>query len=114
MTVSIETPEKIGGTIEFRLCDVMTKGRDLHQSCFDKHVLLFTDNRERSHRVKSHESLVNIDVELPVGLTCEHCVLQWTFVQGKNLKNQMQQAHPRSRYKVYIILSKARLFSYVR
>ena len=113
MTVTIETPEKIGGTIEFRLCDVTTKGRDLHQSCFDKHVLLFTDNREKSHRVKSHENLVDIDVELPVGLTCQHCVLQWTFVQGKNLTNQIQQPHSPF-YKVYTNSIKALLFTHVR
>lgn len=82
--VTIENPEKVGGYIEFRLCDVTTKGRDLQQSCFDKHVLLFSDNKEKRQRVKSHETFVDAYVELPVGLTCKQCVLQWSFVQGKN------------------------------
>ncbi|XP_062610543.1 nuclear receptor coactivator 6-like [Saccostrea cucullata] len=81
---TIENPERIGGEIEFKLCDVTEKGQDLHQSCFDEHVLLFADTKKTSHRVKSHEGFLDAHVQLPAGLVCQHCVLQLTFIQDNN------------------------------
>eukprot|EP00656_Telonema_subtile_P038515 TRINITY_DN434_c0_g1_i1.p1 TRINITY_DN434_c0_g1~~TRINITY_DN434_c0_g1_i1.p1 ORF type:complete len:890 (-),score=196.15 TRINITY_DN434_c0_g1_i1:81-2750(-) len=83
------------GHFEFRLC---TNPSDLTQTCFDQHVLTRTANSgtpspldtrrpERWYlppRTNGGNGNYLMEFKLPDGVSCEHCVLQWTYITANS------------------------------
>ena len=83
MTAKITANHK--GYFEFRLCaDKQSMDELANQECFDKHVLQFDDGSTRFH-IDSATGFKDVLVKLPDGVTCQYCVLQWTYTAGRNL-----------------------------
>ncbi|WAR14812.1 hypothetical protein MAR_004917 [Mya arenaria] len=70
------------GFYEFRLCAEQKES----QACFDRHLLTIVghegDSDSTSVNVPTTQGLNVFHVQLPVGVTCDYCTLQWRFRQG--------------------------------
>ncbi|XP_060555856.1 uncharacterized protein LOC132716571 [Ruditapes philippinarum] len=64
------------GFYEFRLCD---EDSNQTQACLDKHLLTITDTGKTYMEVPPTQGLIIIHVQLPAGVTCNYCLLQWRF-----------------------------------
>jgi len=81
--VDIDISANHWGYFVLNICPVDGKNGDPTQECFDKHPLMLTDNPS------SYKFNVPLDspkitrfqykVNLPYGLTCSQCVVQWTY-----------------------------------
>lgn len=73
------------GFYEFRLCD---EGLET-QACFDKHLLTIVDHdggqNSTQMPVPQAQGLNIIHVQLPVGVQCNFCTLQWRFRKGRDV-----------------------------
>lgn len=67
------------GFYEFRLCDNGTYTPT--QECLDENLLFIEDSNDYKMPVPG-QGLNRIQVQLPAGLTCSHCLLQWRFKKG--------------------------------
>ena len=45
---------------------------------------MLTPNGSDKHTIESHLGNHDVTFRLPAGVTCKHCVLQWTYVAGKD------------------------------
>ena len=72
-----------GGYFLFYLCEANDRPETLE--CFDRNFLMITEGRfqgdEYSYSVQ-RAGIVHLTLEIPEGLACDHCVLQWTYVTG--------------------------------
>jgi len=79
--VELTAPHK--GYFEVRVCPLTDKTKPATQKCLDKNVLKMKKGGTRYNAgsvVQIHEFYAN----LPDGLSCEHCVLQWKYRAGNN------------------------------
>ncbi|GBP08963.1 hypothetical protein EVAR_78326_1 [Eumeta japonica] len=67
------------GYWEFKICP---DPQDNGQECFDNYVLELEEGGTKYYPVGSATYVLNY--RLPVGLECEHCVLQWRYTAGNN------------------------------
>jgi len=76
--------------------------KKVEQECFDQNILLVYNNNvevisnEKTQSLKNsmnqfryflptkNNSLFNVTAQLPPGLTCKYCVLQWKYHAGNN------------------------------
>ncbi|KAG8199106.1 hypothetical protein JTE90_016243 [Oedothorax gibbosus] len=74
------------GYFEFRLCPNKSPKKEVSQDCLDRNLLtILNSTSTRYHDVGNHGSTrVQLALQLPPGLTCKHCVFQWTYVAGNN------------------------------
>lgn len=86
------------GFYEFRLCD---EGLET-QACFDKYLLTIVDHDTGTNSsripVPATQGLNIIHLQLPVGVTCDFCTLQWRFRKGK-----LMHMYPHLRVRVHCI-----------
>ena len=59
---------------------------DATQECLDRHLLMIVDVNSTQYRdIAKHASeMINLRVQLPVNLACQHCVFQWKYTTGNN------------------------------
>ncbi|XP_071522308.1 uncharacterized protein [Panulirus ornatus] len=73
------------GWFEFRLCPNNEPGSFVRQKCLNKHVLsLVHQPGTRYYLKQSQTGLFRIPLQLPPGLTCSQCVVQWHYTTGNN------------------------------
>lgn len=71
------------GHVAFALCP-LRHSKELETSeCFARYPLQFEDG-SYNFKLKSGSGDHHMLAYLPEGLTCEHCVLQWTYTAGNN------------------------------
>ena len=70
------------GFIFFELCnlDEFTKESE---ECFIKYRLKFADGSDKFY-IGTTTGWIDSVIVLPSGLSCEHCVLRWTYTTGNN------------------------------
>ena len=77
-----------GGFFEFRLCADKKNANELStDECFNKNLLEFEDGTTRYILGSSPGSSigpVNFRLRLPVGVSCQYCVLQWWWKTASN------------------------------
>ena len=83
--VTVDVTANHRGYFRFRLCPQTRPGAPAPESCFynNNNLLQLSQGGTKFHikpGTGSHSTLVR----LPAGLSCEHCVLQWTYVAGNN------------------------------
>ena len=71
------------GFYEFRLCD---EESNQTQACLDKYLLTIKDTGKTYMEVPQTQGLVIIHVQLPPGVTCDFCLLQWRFRKGSMIQ----------------------------
>jgi len=103
--VVVELTAAHGGYFEFRICPVKNHPatnsnstslvpRDPSPDCLDRNVLQLLSGSSRDsggtrsstrYRVGLRAARMHaVDVQLPPGLQCEHCLFQWKYHTGKN------------------------------
>lgn len=70
------------GFFFFNLCN-LDKHIKESEACFAEHSLKVVGGNERFYLNSRLEGYYNTTLQLPAGLTCKHCVLQWTYNTGK-------------------------------
>jgi len=123
VSVVIELTAAHGGYFEFRVCPVKDHPaanitetpvpRDPSPDCLDRNVLPLLGGRSRDsgrtrssgrYRVGLMASRMHaVDVQLPSGLQCDHCLFQWKYHTGKTPRrwrsqvNEKQETHQEMR-----------------
>lgn len=75
------------GYFEFRLCPHNDPTVPVTQRCLDKHLLSIEEGsiKHRKMRFYPKEELgptYNLSLEIPLGMICTQCVLQWRYHTG--------------------------------
>lgn len=78
-TVRITANHK--GYFEFRICPKQSAEELVTQECLNQIQLQFHDGSTKFYIEPESKDYYPI-IKLPSGLTCEHCVLQWSWRAG--------------------------------
>lgn len=81
ITVNISSNHK--GYFEFRLCPKSSAAELVTQDCLDRNLLKMADGTTRFYLQSDLSIPYYPRVQLPTGLTCDNCVLQWWYRTGK-------------------------------
>ncbi|XP_038222659.1 uncharacterized protein LOC119840219 [Zerene cesonia] len=80
---SVEITAYHKGHWEFKICPDPTN--ELDQACFDKYPLEMESGGKNYY--PPGVGTFTVRYRLPIGLSCEHCILQWRYVAGNNWGN---------------------------
>ena len=70
------------GYFEFRLCPKSSAEELVTQECLDQNLLELEDGSTR-YPILSEAAVDYFPViQLPAGITCDHCVIQWWYTTG--------------------------------
>lgn len=82
--MSVELTASHMGVFEFRLCAKNSTNELVTQDCLNQNLLRLADGSTRYQVPDFTARWYDIVVKLPYGLTCNSCVVQWTYTTGKN------------------------------
>ena len=86
MDVKVELTTTHLGYFMFRLCPETSDEREVSQECLDQHVLRILSNGSDTDKyyiqMEKSSSIYSLPLRLPPDLTCDRCVLQWTYTTG--------------------------------
>ncbi|XP_072045962.1 uncharacterized protein [Amphiura filiformis] len=71
------------GWIEFRLCARDSRDTKLTHACLDEHLLKNIKSETRFN-IGSQKGKIKFQIQLPAGVTCKHCVIQWKYNTGND------------------------------
>jgi hypothetical protein len=83
--VIVELTATHRGYFEFRLCplDGLENGKDASWDCLNSYQLNIRGSNNKQYIVDDSLPMKHqMTVELPDGLECQHCVLQWKYNTG--------------------------------
>lgn len=91
INIVIEVTSSMGGYFEFRICPHNNVNTRVSQDCLNKHSMrVFSKDRSTSYGKRYHTGIsaglagiVELALEIPEGLECVQCVLQWKWHGGK-------------------------------
>ena len=86
--LEVELTANHKGRFTFKLCPVRGGRQEATQKCLDKHPLTQLDGEEE-FPILEHKNkfLLRRKARLPQGLTCQRCVLQWTWTSANSWGN---------------------------
>ncbi|XP_043285780.1 uncharacterized protein [Venturia canescens] len=67
------------GFFDFALCPLNTTTELETEKCFGEHRLKLADGEDRLEVANSAQKFFGVELRLPRGLTCQHCVLRWQY-----------------------------------
>lgn len=70
------------GYFYFRLCNLDAEKES--EACFDRYKIKIADNTDIYTLPSTEAKDYTLSIKLPANLTCNRCVLQWTYVAGNN------------------------------
>ncbi|KAG8228464.1 hypothetical protein J437_LFUL009329, partial [Ladona fulva] len=86
ITVKINITTSHRGFFEYRLCPMNgiegQPGTPVEQTCLDNHLLPLENGTTRWYLNTNKAGQYTMDVQLPKGITCDHCVMQWFWRTG--------------------------------
>ncbi|KAH8292156.1 hypothetical protein KR054_006449 [Drosophila jambulina] len=82
ITVGVKITTNHLGYFQFHLCNLDVFGGE-SEECFNQHRLRFADGSDTLH-IGTQRDDMDVTVILPDGVTCNHCVLRWTYVGANN------------------------------
>lgn len=71
------------GFFEFRICPNNNVSSPVSQACLDQHLLVLSDGKTQYTEVTATGRYL-LEAQLPQGLTCSQCVIQWKWHTGNN------------------------------
>lgn len=74
--VNVRLTKNHKGYFFFKICKIGSAGET--EECFDQNLVQFEDGSLK-HPVPEDVNIFTPNIRLPAGLTCDHCVLQWTY-----------------------------------
>ena len=90
--VTIEITNNNLGYFEFRLCPKKSADELTTQECLDQNLLSLEDDTTRYPITSFGTGFYNIKVQLPAGITCSNCVLQW-YYRGSTRPEPAQETY---------------------
>lgn len=78
VTIDLRHLNNPGGTFRFSLCETNDTTIVSHD-CFRKHELSWHDTKIIRIPAPTDVGLATYTLQLPAGVTCQYCVLQWKF-----------------------------------
>ncbi|KAK3599706.1 hypothetical protein CHS0354_037179 [Potamilus streckersoni] len=72
------------GYFIFKMCPHNNPKTNASQHCFDQYPLQLVDGGYKYDITNNDAHTHNILLNLPQGLTCTQCILQWTYIAGNN------------------------------
>lgn len=80
MQVQIQIDANHKGFFQFKVCNLDIFKTE-SEECYEN-VLLTLPSGETKYYLEYHLGKHDVTLKLPSGLTCKHCVLQWTYTTG--------------------------------
>lgn len=84
MPVTVKITANHIGNFFFSICNMDLEPES--DACFDRYPLRLTNGADRHPIPIAVLGMFNVQLRLPAGLTCKHCILQWVYVTGKCIK----------------------------
>ena len=84
---TIEVTANHMGYFTFKICPNNDLTKDPTQDCFDQpeHLLKVLPGLTDTYQLpSSNTGNYDVRLQLPAGLECEQCILQWTYTAGNN------------------------------
>ncbi|CAF3167504.1 unnamed protein product [Rotaria sp. Silwood2] len=75
------------GYFEFHLCNVdTTPNSDATQDCLDRRILKLANSDLTKYSITGAigNSQIIVNLQLPAGVSCQHCVFQWKYTAGNS------------------------------
>ena len=90
ITVKVVLTVNHKGYFDFRLCPHNNVHVPVRQECLDKFVLPIQEGTSKYQRLRFYPRKIdgpnfNLTLEIPRGMMCSQCVLQWRYRTGNNL-----------------------------
>merc|ERR1712059_34621 len=83
--VAVEITTSHKGHFTYRLCLNDNVDQDPKQDCFDSYVLTVNSGSSTELPITTWDlGYWNTTVQLPTEVTCDQCILQWTYTAGNN------------------------------
>merc|ERR1712168_10883 len=82
--IAVDVTNNQLGYFEFRLCPNNNINQDPDQSCFEQYLLQTDSGSTRFPLTDNRRGYWNTSVELPMGVVCEQCILQWTYTSAND------------------------------
>ncbi|CAG5133342.1 unnamed protein product, partial [Candidula unifasciata] len=83
LTVVMETSSSLFGHFEFRLCNISHNMETPSQNCFDQTQLTILESElGTEYQIGSRQGIHVLNLRLPTGVVCSHCIVQWTHKTG--------------------------------
>lgn len=85
MDVEVELTANHYGRFEMFLCPNNDATQEATQECFNRHPLIVSGTRDSRYYIpkgSKKKGTFRYRVQLPRGVTCTQCVLQWTYYTG--------------------------------
>ena len=97
----IQVTSSMSGFFEFNICPNDNIKQRVKQECLDQFPLrILSKDRSTSYGRRYHPDIkaglagiVELSLEIPEGLECKQCVLQWRWHGGKNLNAIYSTSH---------------------
>ncbi|XP_047478848.1 uncharacterized protein LOC125031895 [Penaeus chinensis] len=84
ITVRVDITSNHRGHFEFRICPNNNPSVEASQTCLNAHPLFKADGSGFEHKISTNNGEHAVQLQLPPGLTCTQCVMQWRYVAGNN------------------------------
>lgn len=83
---SVQLTANHKGYFVFKICPAISSIREVTQSCLDSNPLkvINSPNPLRYYVPDKLSRVFNVTLRLPPTLTCQRCVIQWTYTTGNN------------------------------
>ncbi|CRL06465.1 CLUMA_CG019451, isoform A [Clunio marinus] len=82
ISVTVRITANHRGYFYFRICNLDHEQES--DECFERYKLSTTTGSSTYTLPSTAAADYFVSLKLPTGLTCKHCVLQWTYVAGNN------------------------------
>lgn len=84
LPVDVQLSANHMGNFYFQLCNLDANNGQETDACFEQNKLRLTNGADRYTLTVSGPGRFPVQLQIPAGLRCNHCVLQWTYVAGKH------------------------------
>lgn len=87
MDAKVQLTTNHRGFFTFKLCPATSNLHEVTQDCLDRHVLSLSQSHGEvsNYAVNTPRSgIFDVRLKLPDNLSCDRCVLQWTYTAGNN------------------------------
>ncbi|RWS06298.1 uncharacterized protein B4U79_02654, partial [Dinothrombium tinctorium] len=86
ITAKVQLTANHNGHFVFKICPATSKRVEVTQKCLDSNVLEVLNSKDKRKYIlpSPNPGTFEIRLRLPRDLTCERCVLQWTYTAANN------------------------------
>lgn len=83
MPVGVKITTNHKGHFRFHLCNM--DGQRETEECFQRYPLQVQGGGFEYRMTEYYAGMYDLNLVLPQGVRCNHCVVRWAYIAGKNL-----------------------------